>query len=77
MTNLADRVEASAGDGWFTATVSQDATTIGIDHPADADWFEVRRAHVALRDRLNERLDDQDKCPVRPARATEEEQRRG
>lgn len=52
---------------FFVATVSRDGTQIGIDHPTEADWFEVRRAHEALRDRLNDRLGGQSACPVRPA----------
>ena len=52
---------------WFVACVSEDGQTISIDHPTDADWFAVRRAHEVLRDRLNERLGGQNDCPVYPA----------
>lgn len=52
---------------FLTAYVSRDTRVIGIEHPTEADWHEVRQAHEALRDRLNERLGAQDDCPVKPA----------
>lgn len=52
---------------FLVARVSQDGREVGIDHPTEADWHDVRRAHVSLRDRLNERLGEQDLCPFKPA----------
>jgi hypothetical protein len=52
---------------WLTAYVSQDTKIIGIEHPTEADWQEVLNAHIALRDRLNVRIAEQDKCPHKPA----------
>ncbi len=51
---------------FLVARVSQDGKIIGIDHPTEAPWDDVLNAHIALRDRLNERIAEQDKCPVRP-----------
>ena len=55
---------------FLLAYVSADTRIIGVEHPTDAAWSEVYAAHVALRDRLNERINEQDKCPVR-AQASE------
>ena len=40
--------------------------TIGIDHPTDADWNDILARHIALRDRLNERIAEQQGCPFKP-----------
>lgn len=63
---VADAVVPDYDQHYLVAYVSHDAKTIGIDHPTDADWHDVRRAHIALRDRINERLATQDECPFRP-----------
>jgi len=56
-----------AEERFLLAYVSQDAKIVGIEHDTDADWHEVQRAHEVLRDRLNERLAERDKCPFKPA----------
>lgn len=58
---------SNSQSGYLTAYVSLGGNTVSIDHETDADWHKVRRAHEILRDRLNERLGYQDKCPVKPA----------
>jgi hypothetical protein len=58
------------GDYFLTAYVSKDGRTVGIDHPTEADWNDVLTAHVGLRDRLNERIAEQEKCPFKPALAS-------
>lgn len=50
---------------FLTAYVSEDAKVIGIEHETEADWHAVQRAHEALRDRLNVRLAEREKCPFR------------
>lgn len=55
----------------LVATVSLVDGTIGIDHSTDADWHAIYKAHLSLRDRLNERLLEKDACPFKPA-STEE-----
>lgn len=52
---------------FLTAYVSQDGKVIGIEHDTEADWHEIQRAHEVLRDRLNVRLAERDKCPFKPA----------
>lgn len=59
-------VVADYGDSFLVAHVSKDGTVVGIDHPCDALWSDVLRAHLALRDRINERVDAQDGCPFKP-----------
>lgn len=59
---------ADGGESFLLAYVSRDTKVIGIEHPTEADWQDVHAAHVALRDRLNERLAEADLCPVKPAR---------
>jgi hypothetical protein len=54
------------GDYFLTAYVSKDGRTVGIDHPTEADWNDVLTAHIGLRDRLNERIAEQEKCPFKP-----------
>ena len=54
-------------EDFLVARVSQDTKVIGIDHPTEAPWVDVLAAHVALRDWLNQRLADMDKCPFKPA----------
>lgn len=56
----------AADEQFLVAHVSRDGKTVGIDHPTTADWNDVRVAHVALRDRINERLAAEERCPVRP-----------
>ena len=46
--------------------VSKDCKIIGIEHPTDADFTDVLNAHIALRERLDERIKDQTKCPFHP-----------
>lgn len=55
-----------ADEEWLVARVSQDTKIIGIDHPTEADWNDVLQAHIALRDRLNERIAEQTNCPFMP-----------
>ena len=60
---------------FLTAYVSEDSKIIGIEHDTDADWHKVHDAHVALRDRLEERIREREKCPRKPAvdtRATDD-----
>lgn len=52
---------------FLLAYVSRDTKIIGIEHPTEADWSEVLAAHVALRDRLNVRIAEQEKCPFNPS----------
>jgi hypothetical protein len=64
------RERGRAGDEderFLTAYVSKDTRTIGIEHPTGADFQNVLEAHVALRDRLNVRIAEQQKCPFNPA----------
>ena len=56
---------------FMVVTVSQDGTEIGIDHPTDADWNDVFRAHISLRDRMNERIAEMDKCPFKATAITD------
>jgi hypothetical protein len=56
---------------FLKAYVSQDGKIVGIDHETEADWGEVYRAHVILRDRLNERIAHMDKCPAHPSKKKE------
>lgn len=51
---------------FLVATVSQDGREVGIDHPTDANWDDVLRAHISLRDRINERLAENGNCPFKP-----------
>ncbi len=53
----------------LVARVTPDGT-IGIDHPTDADWNDILARHIALRDRLNERIAEQQGCPFKPAPMT-------
>ena len=50
----------------LTATVSRDLSTVSITHDTDADWHKIREAHILLRDRINERLAAEDRCPFKP-----------
>ena len=59
---------------FLVARVSQDARVVGIDHPKEAPWEDVRAAHIALRDRLNERLEQADLCPHKPSPAPQQPQ---
>lgn len=62
--SLLSRVEeAESPEHFLVAYVSQDTKVIGIDHPTEASWEDVLQAHIALRDRLNVRIAEQDKCP--------------
>lgn len=79
-TPTANGETVTAADGladpdefFLTAHVSRDGHIVGIDHPMDADWYDVRTAHIALRDRINERLDTQDRCPFKPEPADPDE----
>lgn len=56
-------------ENFLRAHVSRNCKVVGIDHPGPgvADWHEVRAAHIALRDRINERLEAEDRCPFKPA----------
>ncbi len=66
----AEKAEAGLWDGTFlVAMVSQGGRVVSIDHPSDADWNDVFRAHVVLRDRLIERIAAQSGCPARPVTA--------
>ncbi len=51
---------------FLVARVSQDGKQIGIDHPTDAPWNDVLLAHVALKDRMIERINEMGKCPLKP-----------
>lgn len=53
-------------DNFLVVRVSHDARQIGIDHPTNAPWEQVLAAHLALRDRLNERIAEQRNCPFAP-----------
>lgn len=57
---------ADYSEHFLIAHVSKDGKTVGIDHPCDADWADVMTAHVALRDRINDRIAEQDGCPFKP-----------
>lgn len=57
---------ASPEEHFLTAHVSEDGSVVGIDHSMNADWHAVRTAHIALRDRINERLETEDNCPFKP-----------
>lgn len=59
-----------ASDNWMTISVDEAGQTIGIDHPTKADWLDVYRAMVAVRDHINDRIAKQEGCPVRPAALT-------
>ncbi len=48
---------------FLVAYVSEDTRVIGLDHSTDADWKNVLAAQIALRDHLNWRIKNQDKCP--------------
>ena len=48
---------------FLVAHVSKDTKVIGIDHPTGASFEDVLAAHIALRDRLNVRIEEQDNCP--------------
>jgi hypothetical protein len=61
---------AETDEKFLLAYVSRDSKVVGLEHDTDADWCEVLNAHVALRDRLNERIAGMDKCPFKPALAT-------
>lgn len=60
------------GENFMQVRVSQDGRTIGIDHPTEASWEDVLRAHISLRDRLNERIAEQQNCPFAPDTAQSE-----
>lgn len=68
--HLATRTDATpvadSDETFLTAYVSADTNIIGIDHPTEAPWQQVYAAHIALRDRLNERLEQEDLCPYKP-----------
>jgi len=53
-------------EDFLIAHVSADGSVVGIDHPTDAPWADVLRAHVVLRDHLDERIRRQSACPHRP-----------
>jgi len=61
---------ADSDETFLTAYVSANTNIIGIDHPTEAPWQQVYDAHVALRDRLNERLEQEDLCPYKPEAGT-------
>lgn len=50
-------------EDFLTAHVSQDCRIIGLEHPTDADWNEVRAALIALRNHLTWRIDNARLCP--------------
>lgn len=52
---------------FLEAYVSKDGHVVGIDHPTEADWHTVLAAHIAFRDRLNERIAEQENCPHKPS----------
>lgn len=60
-------------DHFLVAHVNKDGSIVGIDHPCDADWSDVMRAHIALRDRVNSRIAEQDGCPFKPSLKTPEQ----
>ncbi|WP_292362999.1 Gp49 family protein [Mesorhizobium sp.] len=64
--------EASNDDAepFLIAYVSEDGKEVGIEHDTEADWGKVYMGHVVLRDRLNERIAQMDKCPAHPHKAT-------
>lgn len=62
----ASPVVADYGEHFLVAHVSKDGKMVGIDHPCDAVWADVLAAHVALRDRINERIAALDGCPFNP-----------
>lgn len=51
-------------ENFMVVTVSRDGRQVGINHPTEADWNDVLQAHIGLRDRLNERIAEQEKCPL-------------
>jgi len=72
-TALIERLEAAEAtiselqaEHFMTANVSRDGKIVGIDHSTDANWYDVLNAHIVLRDRLNERIREMDKCPFKP-----------
>ena len=72
---LATRTDATpvadSDETFLTAYVSANTNIIGIDHPTEAPWQQVYDAHLALRDRLNERLEQEDLCPYKPKAGTD------
>jgi hypothetical protein len=68
LARAAPTVETPA-DVLLTAYVSKDGTVTGLDHETDADWSDVQKAHVSLRDWLNERIANRSRCPMAPAAA--------
>jgi len=59
-------VVADYGEHLLVAHASKDGKMVGIDHPCDAAWADVITALIALRDRINERIAEQDGCPYKP-----------
>ena len=59
---------AEIDENFLVARVSKDGRVIGIEHPTNADWNDVLRAHFALNLRIAERLAAQNKCPKRTRR---------
>jgi len=61
LTALASQ-EGAQGDAeyFLHAGVSEDAKTVGLWHETSSDRSKIRAAHVSLRDRLNERLSEED-----------------
>lgn len=51
----------------MTITVSLVDGTIGIDHATDANWQAIFDAHVAVRERMDERITAEGDCPVKPS----------
>lgn len=66
LLNSQPAAEANDDERFLVACVSEDGTVSGIDHPTDAPWETVLNAHVALRDRLDERIAEQNGCPLKP-----------
>lgn len=60
-------IVADYGEHFLVIHANKDGTLVGIDHPCDAVWNDVMAAHVAVRDRINERIAQQDGCPFKPA----------
>lgn len=75
--NQRNSVVADYGEHFLVAHVSKDGKMVGIDHPCDAVWADVLTAHVALRDRINERIAEQDGCPFKPTPTPVEERAKG
>ena len=64
MEQLTKTNEPEEDDEHFlVAYVSKDTKVIGIEHPTGASFEDVLAAHIALRDRLNVRIEEQDNCP--------------